>query len=103
MAKIRSTITSTALIAITLTTGCSQGNTSLATGMKMSDAISEMKRRGMEPQQMAYATPHNAFDLPDGQTVVLHGNNTVDEIEVIANPAEPKSNRKSYSVTTIKF
>ena len=69
----------------------------------MHDAISKMQRRGMEPQQMAYATSHNAFELTDGRTVVLLGNNTVDEIQVISNPDEPKSNRKSKSVTTIKF
>ena len=58
MATIRSTIVAAALIAVALTTGCYQEDTNLTTGMEMHEAVSKMKRRGMEPQQMAYATSH---------------------------------------------
>ena len=74
------------VFAMTLVSGCSRSTTSLSTGMKMQDAVSEMKKLGIEPQKMAYSGAHNAFDLKDGRTVVLMGDQTVDEIELILNP-----------------
>ena len=103
MREIQNTLFFAAIFAIAVISGCSKPTTSLTSGMKMVDAVSEMKQRGLRPQKMAYATSHNAFDLTDGRTVVLIGDATVDEIQIIANPSEPKSTRKTETVTTLKF
>jgi hypothetical protein len=69
--------------------------------MSMQDAISAMHRRGLEPSQMQFSSNHNAFDLPDGRTVVLFGDKSVDEISIIVNPDGPKSVRQTMSVQSI--
>jgi len=96
MTYIRSaTIT---LLLLAMLAGCGQSNTELSTGMRMSDALSKMQQRKLKPSQMAYGSAHNAFDLIDGRTVVLFGNTTVKQIDVITNPDEPKSKRETKSV-----
>ena len=103
MRAFRVSIIIAVLFVMAWNTGCSQSNASLATGMKMQDAVSEMKKRGLSPQQMAYATSHSAFDLKDGRTIVLLGDKLVDEIQIIANPDDPKSSRKTKTVAGFKF
>jgi len=91
------------VFAVAMMTGCTKPITRLESGMSMQDAVSEMHNRGIVARQMAYATLHNAFDLPDGRTVVLIGGKMVDEIRIIANPEEPKLNRRSVTVATFEF
>ena len=92
-----------ALLFLTMLAGCGQSNTELSTGMRMSDALSKMQQRKLKPSQMAYGSAHNAFDLIDGRTVILFGNTTVEQIDVITNPDEQKSNRKTKSVAEFSF
>ena len=103
MTTVKLAILVVAMFSTPLITGCTQSTASLTTGMKMQDAVSEMEKRGIPPQQMAYAATHNAFDLTDGRTVVLIGDKTVDDIQVIENPDEPKSKRKTGSVDTFEL
>lgn len=91
------------VIAAMLVAGCGKSSTTLNTGMSMNHAVAEMKQRGLEPQQMAYVSVHQAFNLPDGRTVILFGEQSVEGIEVIPNPEEPKSKRTSKAVSAIEF
>ena len=77
--------------------------TTISTGMKMQVAVAAMKEQGLLPQQMAYATAHAAFDMADGRTIVLIGDATVTDIQIIANPNVGKAGRKTTSVTTLAF
>lgn len=77
--------------------------TTITAGMSMAKAASIMNQRGLVPQQMQMAEPHQAYDLPDGRAVVLVGQQTVDAISIIAKPATPKSARVTATVPTITF
>lgn len=91
-----------AALVMTLTLACRPANSSLSTGMSMQDAIAEMDRRGLKSRQMAYTTLHHAFDLPDRRTVVLVGDKTVNEIQIV-NSDTLKSKRTIKSVATFTF
>ena len=91
------------LIVIGLMSGCSAPQTKLTTGMKTQDAIDKMSQRKLKSSQMAFSSAHNAYDLPDGRTVVIFGTPTVTEIQVIDDAGLAKADRKVSIVQTVSF
>lgn len=69
--------------------------------MNMATAVESLKAKGLDVVQMQYSGPHQAFDLPDGRTVVFHGDAEIISIEVIVDAGLPKSQRQSIEVEQI--
>ncbi len=90
-------------LCVTSVGGCTPQKTKLVVGMKMQDAVAAMNERGLNASKMGCFESHNAFDLPDRRTIVVIGDKTVGQIDIIRNPEVPKSERDEESVSVFEF